>query len=58
MAENTTAMDQLRTALDEAGAVTRPAAMTDGDIARITQLAHEASAELKANGGLPITKNR
>jgi hypothetical protein len=50
-------MDKLRTALDKAGAVTRPAAMTDQDIDQITQLAHEASAELKANGGLPTTRS-
>jgi len=49
MSDATTAMQQLRTALEDAGVVTDPAAMTDTDIARITELAHQAHAALESD---------
>ena len=43
------ALEQLRTALDEEGALTDPAALTDAGINRIVGLAYQANAELNAD---------
>lgn len=48
MSDARTAMEQLRTALEDAEVLTRPAALTDTAIDRITDLAHTAHDALEA----------